>query len=56
MPKRNKTIEEELQIIQYLLAGILLKKEPNIKEVAKIMEFSDKTITKFYPERKKKKK
>ena len=56
MPKKNKETEEHLQDIKYLLAGILLDKKPNIKEVAKIMGCSDKTLTKLFPENKKKQK
>ena len=52
MPIKNKTQEEHLQDIKYLLAGILLDKKPNIKEVAKVIGCSDKTLTKLYPERK----
>ena len=52
MPKKNKEIEEHLLDIKYLLAGILLNKKPNIKEVAKVVGCSDKTLTNLYPERK----
>jgi transcription initiation factor TFIIIB Brf1 subunit/transcription initiation factor TFIIB len=53
MPKKNKTSEDHLQIIEYLLAGLLLKKEPDIKKVAKILGCSDVTLTKLYPEHRK---
>jgi len=51
MPKKNKTTEEHLQTIEYLLAGLLLKKEADIKKVAKIIGCSDKTLTSMYPEK-----
>lgn len=52
MPKKIKDAEERLKTVEFLLAGILLEKKPNIKEVAKIIGCSDKTLTKLYPERK----
>jgi hypothetical protein len=55
MPKKNKEIEDHLQDIKFLLAGILLNKRPNIKEVAKVIGCSDKMLTKLYPENNKKK-
>ncbi len=54
MPKKNKEIDEHLEDIKYLLAAILLDKKPNIKEVAKVVGCSDKTLTKLFPENKKK--
>jgi len=51
MPKKIKTTEEHLQTIEYLLAGLLLKKDVDIKKVAKIIECSDKTLTRMYPEK-----
>lgn len=51
MPKKIKDIEERLQTLEYLLAGILLGKKPNVKEVAKIIGCSDKVLTRLYPER-----
>ena len=51
MPKKTKSTEEHLQTVQYLLAGILLKKEVDIKKVAKIIGCSDKTLTALYPEK-----
>jgi len=53
MPKKNKEIQDHLQDIKYLLAGILLGRKPNLKEVAKIIGCSDKTLTKIYPDKKK---
>ena len=53
MPKKIKTTEEHLQIIQYLLAGLLLKKDVDVKKVAKIIGCSDRTITALYPSKKK---
>jgi len=54
MPKKIKKIEEHLQSIEYLLAGILLKREIDMKKVAKIIGCSDKTLTKLYPQKKSK--
>lgn len=51
MPKKIKTTEEHLQTIEYLLAGLLLKKEVDVKKVAKIIGCSDKILTNMYPER-----
>lgn len=53
MPKKIKTQEDHLQAIEYLLAGLLLKKEVDLKKVAKIIGCSDKTLTALYPARKK---
>jgi len=56
MPKKNKEIEDRLQTIEYLLAGILLNRTPSLKEVAKVVGCSDKTLTAMFPDRKNKKK
>mgnify|MGYP001607648640 CR=1 FL=1 len=56
MPKKTKTTEEHLQTVEYLLAGLLLKKDVDIKKVAKIIGCSDKILTSMYPERKRGKK
>jgi len=53
MPKKNKEIEDHLQDIKYLIVGILLERKPNLKEVAKIIGCSDKTLTKIYSHKKK---
>jgi len=55
MKEEKEHIKEELKRIQHLLAGILLKRTPTVKEVAKIMGCSDNVISKLYPEKKKKK-
>lgn len=55
MPKKNKELEDRLKTIEYLLAGLLLKKAPNIKQVAKIIGCSDKVLTKLYPSKETKK-
>lgn len=52
MPKKNKTRDEHLQTIEFLLAGLLMKKEVDVKKVARIIGCSDKTLTAIYPERK----
>ncbi len=56
MPKKSKKIEEHLQTIEYLLAGILLKKDTDLRKVAKIIGCSDNTLTALYPEKKRGKK
>lgn len=55
MPKKNKEIEDHLEDIKYLLAGILLDRKPNLKEVARVIGCSDKKLTKLYPKKVKKK-
>jgi len=52
MPKKIKTSEEHLQNVEYLLAAILLKKEVNIKQVAKVIGCSDNTLTALFPDKK----
>ena len=54
MVKRNKEIEDHLEDIKFLLAGILLKRTPNIKQVAKIIGCSDKKLTSLFPQKQKK--
>jgi len=54
MPKKPKTVEEHLEIIENLLAGVILKRTPNVKQVAKIMGVSDDELTRLYPQYKKK--
>lgn len=51
MPKKIKTVEDHLQTISYLLAGILMKKETDIRTVAKIVGCSDKVLYELYPEK-----
>ena len=53
MPKKVKKIEDHLQAIEYLLAGILLKRELDIKKVAKIIGCSDNTLTDLFPTKRK---
>jgi len=55
MPKKTKNMEDHLQSIEYLLAGIMLKREANIKNIAKIIGCSDTKLTELYPQKKKKK-
>jgi DNA-binding Xre family transcriptional regulator len=49
MPKKTKTVGEHLEIIEKLLAGIILKRSPNVKELAKIMGVSSDRLTELYP-------
>jgi len=55
MMENSKGIEKELRAIKFLLAGMLLKRNPNIKEVAKVIGCSDNTLTALYPGNKSKK-
>lgn len=52
--KNKKTIEEHLEIIENLLAGILLKEDYGVKKIAKVIGISNTKITKLYPQKKKK--
>jgi DNA-binding Xre family transcriptional regulator len=54
MPKKTKTVEEHLQTIEYLFAGLILKKEIDIKKVAKIIGCSDNKLTKVLSGKKRK--
>lgn len=56
MPEDNKEVVEHLKRIEYLLAGILLGRKPNIKEVAKAIKVSDNTLTAIFPDKGKGKK
>ena len=56
MPKKVKTHEEHLQTIEYLLAGLLLKKETDTEKVAKIIGCRKQTLIAMYTEGKKGKK
>jgi hypothetical protein len=53
-PKKAKTVEEHLEIIENMLAGIILERTPNVKELAKIMGVSSDRLTELYPVSKKK--
>ena len=50
VPKKAKTVEEHLGTIENLLVGIILKRTPNVKDLAKIVGVSDRKITEMYPE------
>jgi hypothetical protein len=54
MPKKTKTVEDHLEIIENLLAGILLKRTPNVKQVAAIIGSSSDRLTELYPRSNKK--
>lgn len=54
MPKKNKTQEEHLQEIEYLLAGLLLKRDVDVNKLARVIGCSSKTLSAMYPERKNK--
>jgi hypothetical protein len=49
MSKKTKSVEDHLQDIKYLLAGILLKKEIDIGKAAKIVSCRKQTLTAMYP-------
>lgn len=51
MPKKIKDAEDRLKTIELLLAGILLKRQPNVKEVAKIVGCSDVLLSELYPDK-----
>lgn len=53
MPKKLKTQKEHLQTIEYLLAGVLLKRETDVNKMARIIGCSSKTLSEMYPEKKK---
>jgi hypothetical protein len=55
VPKKIKKVEDHLEIIENLLAGIILNRKPDVKILAKIMGVSDTKITKMYPKPKQKK-
>jgi len=54
IPKKTKKVEDHLEAIENLLAGIILKRTPTVKQLAKIMAVSDKELTRLYPRTKKK--
>jgi hypothetical protein len=47
--KKAKTTEEHLQVIEFLLAGQLLERKPDIKQVAKVIGVGDDVITGMFP-------
>ena len=52
MPKKIKTQEEHSQTIEYLLAGLLLKRDVDVNKLARIIGCSSKTLSEMYPEKK----
>ncbi|MDG6916951.1 MAG: hypothetical protein JRM85_05080 [Nitrososphaerota archaeon] len=50
------SIEQHLRTIEIMLAGLLLGRKPKVKEVAKIIGVSDKTLSMLLPEGKAEKK
>ena len=52
MPDDKKDIIEHLKRIEYLLAGILLGRKPNVKQVAKAIKVSDNILTSIFPDKK----
>ena len=53
MPKKIKTQEAHLETIEYLLAGLLLKRNIDVNKLARIIGCSSKTLSQMYPEKKK---
>ncbi len=53
MPKKIRTVEEHLGSIEMLLAALILKKDVNIKQVAKVIGVSDSKLTEMFPDKKK---
>ena len=53
MPKKNKTQEEHLQVIEYLLAGLILKRDVDVNKLARVIGCSSKTLLTLFPERRK---
>lgn len=49
MAKKIKTTEEHLQTIEFLLAGIILKRDMNARKIAKIIGCSDSKLTELFP-------
>ncbi len=54
MPKKPKTTDDRLDITAYLLAGLLLKRKPNVNEVAKILGVAPSKLVEMFPEKEKK--
>ena len=54
MQKKNKTVEDHLQIIEYLLAGLLLKRDTDVNKIARVIGCSSKTLSKIFPEKRQK--
>lgn len=54
MPKKKKSMEDQLQEIEYLLAGILMKREVSVNDVAKIIGCRANKLTKLYPQKRRK--
>ena len=55
MPKKIKTVEEHLQTIEYLLVGLLLKREVSVQQLCKVIGCASTVLTSMYPEKKLKK-
>lgn len=49
MPKKVKSVEEHLEAIELLVAGLLLDNRPDVKTVAKIIGVSDNVLTELFP-------
>lgn len=52
MPKKIKTTEDYLHSIELMLAGIILKKETDVKTIARIIGCHTNVISKLYPDKK----
>jgi hypothetical protein len=56
IPPKKKTVEEHLETIEMLLAGLLLKNEIPVKRISKVMGMRDTNITNVYPQNKEREK
>jgi hypothetical protein len=57
MPKKTKTTEEHLKIIELLVAGVLMnqEKKPSVQQIARLIGVDESVIADLYPQRKSKK-
>jgi len=52
LPKKSVSVEEHLARIEILMAGILLDRRPNVKEIAKVIGVSDNELSRLFPRKK----
>ena len=51
MPKKKpRTVEEHLEVIEILLAGVLLDRKPSVKQVAKIIGIDNAKLGGLLPD------
>jgi len=58
MSKKIKSVEEHLQTVQILLAGLLLKEEPrpSVEKLEALLEIRKGTLSELFPQRRNKRK